>query len=650
MIDDELMRPDTVSQQAANLHRSQITDDELMCVVPATEVQSVDSADFEYSLQEAETPETPLTPEDSDEAPLRQDTLNERSQPSTTWKTSVQIPDKGDLVNLDEIKEQIAANFASKPISDKRKKNMKASPKGQREASRSQSRSPRQTASGSKTLPQPVSALSVFSDRPMSAHERLYQRSTRAHRRQAHLVRNSFANHVWHPKQVREDGPAAEACKRLHRGKQRKEEELVRIRDKYEREFAAVAPFSPRSDRGSSPVPRKQFQAWVNDQEQWKTKRDEKLAEKVKGRQEEEAKYLKEHSVHRELYETNPSKAVNRLYTSHLRSKEKLQKLRSEKIQQEMEHLQESSVHRHVVKTDASEKVQSSIHRLYHQDLKKRQKWLKEQVDAKLKADLEAEEQILRDSVHARSQVASPQVMEDQLSRDRVSEDNESSTVSNEQLHEAKDEKERNADSKETFQQKLHSAKHLASQSNDVGASSESGRSANEAEYTERQVHAAMKIQSVERGRQTRQRLLPQADGPGTESEGERSESVQDEDAGRHSQISRHSGQHGRWSGQRQQHESNDARASSESERSADEAEDTERQVHAAMKIQSVERGRQTRQRLLPQADGPGTESEGERSESVQDEDAGRHSQISRHSGQHGRWSGQRQGDDSHKG
>lgn len=191
-------------------------------------------------------------------------------------------------------------------------------------------------------------------------------------------------------------------------------------------------------------------------------------------------------SVRGELYETNPSKAVNRLYTSHLRSKdrprltetmvvlvtyfskdqsarllsqhqEKLQKLRSEKIQQEMcsgifgnmhtksqkamlrkmvtptqwwllprEHLQESSVHRHVVKTDASEKaweqckrlefsqvksvffvtssqVQSSIHRLYHQDLgeylatrapkkrilrellfpqkkdlKKRQKWLKE--------------------------------------------------------------------------------------------------------------------------------------------------------------------------------------------------------------------------------------------------------------------------------
>lgn len=70
-------------------------------------------------------------------------------------------------------------------------------------------------------------------------------------------------------------------------------------------------------------------------------------------------------SVRGELYETNPSKAVNRLYTSHLRSKdrprltetmvvlvtyfskdqsarllsqhqEKLQKLRSEKIQQEM--------------------------------------------------------------------------------------------------------------------------------------------------------------------------------------------------------------------------------------------------------------------------------------------------------------------------
>ena len=134
--------------------------------------------------------------------------------------------------------------------------------------------------------------------------------------------------------------------------------------------------------------------------------------------------------------------------------------------------------------------------------------------------------------------------------------DNESSTVSNEQLHEAKDEKERNEDSKETFQQKLHSAKHLASQSNDARASSESERSADEAEDTERQVHAAMKIQSVERGRQTRQRLLPQADGPGTESEGERSESVQDEDAGRHSQISRHSGQHGRWSGQRQEDDS----------------------------------------------------------------------------------------------
>ena len=41
------------------------------------------------------------------------------------WKVA-----PGDLVNLDEIKEQIAANFASKPISDKRKKNMKASPKG----------------------------------------------------------------------------------------------------------------------------------------------------------------------------------------------------------------------------------------------------------------------------------------------------------------------------------------------------------------------------------------------------------------------------------------------------------------------------------------------------------------------------------------
>ena len=88
------------------------------------------------------------------------------------WKAA-----PGDLVNLDEIKDQIAANFASKPLSNKRKQSTKASPKGaslitsgknlltfsyrsfsvdfsynvstkltpsgQREASRSQSRSPR---------------------------------------------------------------------------------------------------------------------------------------------------------------------------------------------------------------------------------------------------------------------------------------------------------------------------------------------------------------------------------------------------------------------------------------------------------------------------------------------------------------------------
>lgn len=216
---------------------------------------------------------------------------------------------------------------------------------------------------------------------------------------------------AWRP-QLREDGPAAEAYRRLHHGTQRKEEELLRIRDKYGKEFASMAPFSPSLSERGSPVPRKKFQDWVRDQEAWRTTRDEKRAERVKGQAEEEANYFKQHSVHRELSNkdmTKATKAVDRLYSSHKKSEEKIEKLRSEKMQQEMEHIQQASVHRRVDTPDASEKiqkVQSSINRLYHQDVKKRQKWFQEQADAKIKSDQEIEEQILRDSLCMRGATA----------------------------------------------------------------------------------------------------------------------------------------------------------------------------------------------------------------------------------------------------
>ena len=97
-----------------------------------------------------------------------------------------------------------------------------------------------------------------------------------------------------------------------------------------------------------------------------------------------------------------------------------------------------------------------------------------------------------------------------------------------------------------------------------------------------------MDLELNQKERQTRQRLLPQADGQKDKLElnqlPQKERDLVQRDL--------------------KQHESNDARASSESE-DADEAEDTERQVHAAMKIQS----QTDATAMATSADGPGTES-----------------------------------------
>ncbi|CAL1162644.1 unnamed protein product [Cladocopium goreaui] len=296
----------------------------------------------------------------------------EESDPAPLDRFEGPPDSEGDLVTLEEIKDQILANFKTsqpKPGS-KSPKSSQGRGRNPRPPSRSPTRSQPSCANSCNRTQKTLTA----SARPTSAHERLYQRSTRAHQRQVESREEEklAKEKAWRP-QLREDGPAAEACRRLHHGTQRKEEELLRIRDKYGKEFASMAPFSPSLSERGSPVPRKKFQDWVRDQEAWRTTRDEKRAERVKGQAEEEANYFKQHSVHRELSNkdmTKATKAVDRLYSSHKKSKEKIEKLRSEKMQQELEHIQQASVHRRVDTPDASEKiqkVQSSINRLYHQ-------------------------------------------------------------------------------------------------------------------------------------------------------------------------------------------------------------------------------------------------------------------------------------------
>ncbi|CAJ1357111.1 unnamed protein product [Effrenium voratum] len=324
----------------------------------------------------------------SDEAESRKEA--ERLRDSLTKVDKAVQAEDDTLVDAEGIRCQIIAGFNGCEQPPK--------PKLKGVARRERSRSP----TSLRLLRTPIQSPGLSGRVPV--HERLYARSTSA-RRQA----ESREEKVRRPKPVPDTGPAATACKRLHEESKHKQAEMARIRDKYDREFAAVATFSPssRSDAGTpltslTPRSKAQFQAWISEQEMWGKKRNERRAEMVKGQEEEVEKYAKLHSVHRSASQ-DVDKATSRLYSSWTRSKEKLRKMRAEQLQDEMEHIQQSSVHRHLVNSpDRSYKVQTSIERLYHQDLRKREEWLLRQFDEKLKAEKEAEEKLLRNSVHSK--------------------------------------------------------------------------------------------------------------------------------------------------------------------------------------------------------------------------------------------------------
>ncbi|CAE7238523.1 unnamed protein product [Symbiodinium sp. CCMP2592] len=474
-------------------------------------------------------------------------------------------------------------------------------------------------------------------------HERLYARGTEAqHSRAASREAEKLARNRWlSPKVLKDYGPAAEACRRLHEGVQSRQEQLARTRLKYEKAFAAAAPFSPnRSGEGAEggPLsPRRGFKAWVQEQELWKRQRDERRDERAKNLEMMEADYAERHSVHRDCT-ADPDRVVARLCFFGRKSKEKLQKMRTEKLEMEKQEIEEKSVHRDV-QLDAA-KVQQSVRRLYHEDLEKRDARLRTLLAEKMKAELEEEAEVWRSSVHSialerRLRLASPNSQSQEIQSGdpsnrtsglhRETPKDLSPRAGNANSTENKPACEQTSEQPHDMDERAQARRHVLQQGHNPNSSTREEASEQPHDMDERaRADAAVRIQRVQRGRQARRHVLQQGHNPNSSTREEASEQPHDMDeraradaAVRIQRVQR--GRQARRHVLQQGHSPNSSTREEASEQPHDM--DERARADAAVRIQSVQRGRQARRHLLQQGHSPSSSTREEASEQPHDMD-----------------------------
>eukprot|EP00439_Symbiodinium_sp_Y106_P082558 s690_g22.t1 len=170
--------------------------------------------------------------------------------------------------------------------------------------------------------------------------------------------------------ELSQTGPAAEASKRLHEGVAKKRQAREELQQKYEEEFRLLHPFRPELHAAEKPWQNRE--EWLQDQEQWKRKRNERRAGKLQEKLDEEAQYLSSNNLHRGA-QADPEAVGKRLFLAAKKREVQLQKLRAKHRAEEDEAVV-NSLHRKLDNTaEAAEKVGRVVDRLYGQDRQERE-------------------------------------------------------------------------------------------------------------------------------------------------------------------------------------------------------------------------------------------------------------------------------------
>ncbi|CAE7900279.1 unnamed protein product [Symbiodinium microadriaticum] len=211
----------------------------------------------------------------------------------------------------------------------------------------------------------PLQQEKVF-DRLYARHEDRKLRLAEARQKEKEEQQFDFRPRL----ELSQAGPAAEASKRLHEGVAKKRQAREDLQQKYEEEFRLLHPFRPELQAAEKPWQNRE--EWLQDQEQWKRKRNERRAGKLQEKLDEEAQYLSSNNLHRGA-QADPQAVGKRLFHAAKKREVQLQKLRAKHLAEEDEAVV-NSLHRKLDKSaEAAEKVGRVVDRLYGQDRQERE-------------------------------------------------------------------------------------------------------------------------------------------------------------------------------------------------------------------------------------------------------------------------------------
>ncbi|CAE7225356.1 unnamed protein product [Symbiodinium necroappetens] len=152
----------------------------------------------------------------------------------------------------------------------------------------------------------PLQQEKVF-DRLYARHEDRKLRLAEARQKEKEEQQFDFRPRL----ELSQTGPAAEASKRLHEGVAKKRQAREDLQQKYEEEFRLLHPFRPELQAAEKPWQNRE--EWLQDQEQWKRKRNERRAGKLQEKLDEEAQYLSSNNLHRGA-QADPQAVGKRLF------------------------------------------------------------------------------------------------------------------------------------------------------------------------------------------------------------------------------------------------------------------------------------------------------------------------------------------------
>ncbi|CAE7619033.1 unnamed protein product [Symbiodinium sp. CCMP2592] len=159
----------------------------------------------------------------------------------------------------------------------------------------------------------PLQQEKVF-DRLYARHEDRKIRLAEARQKEKELPSRGNAEHL-HGALSEVVGPCGnldlQASKRLHEGVAKKRQAREDLQQKYEEEFRLLHPFRPELHAAEKPWQNRE--EWLQDQEQWKRKRNERRAGKLQEKLDEEAQYLSSNNLHRGA-QADPDAVGKRLF------------------------------------------------------------------------------------------------------------------------------------------------------------------------------------------------------------------------------------------------------------------------------------------------------------------------------------------------